>query len=103
MDNYYDFMKGELLIRVESLKIELDETYIRLSDQIDNEKVKAQEYVNEMSNEVNGGLHSANKFVKNFDEVKLINTQETVYSCEERLLKLDSLENDLTKTIQSSF
>jgi hypothetical protein len=92
-------MKEEILIRVESLKIELDETYSRISDQIDTEKVKAKGYVNVVSNQINCSLHSANQFVKTFDQVK--NNQETVYSCEDRLLQLDNLEYDLTRSIQS--
>ncbi len=96
LDNYFDFNKDELQIRVESLKIELDEVYTKLSSQMDNEKIKTKENVNKMSVKVDRSIRSAKELIANFESSK-----KPVYFDDNSLVGLDELEFDLTKTIQS--
>lgn len=91
-------MKDELLIRVESLKIELEEKYERLNNQINSQKLEAKEYVKEMSSKIATNINLTNSFVKKFNDEKV---DETPFSCEAKLFELDELESDLTKAIQS--
>ena len=101
LDNYYDFMQEELLIRVESLKIELDEIHNNLSKRIDNEKIKAKEDVMKMKNKVDENIESAKDFVKLFDSSKQNKTEKVIFLCEEKLHSIDELESDLSRTIRS--
>ena len=103
LQNYYEFLKDEILIRVESIKVELDEMYDKFCVKMDESKKEAIKTVNESKKEIDKSLNSAKDFLRKF-EIRKINDDESenlMYSCDETIINLEKLETDLRESIHN--
>jgi hypothetical protein len=93
-------MKEEVFIRVESLKIELEEKYIRFCDHINEHKLKVKNEIIVVNDEIDKTLKSAKEMLEIYNN-KEDESENKMYLFDKKINGLDKLENELSKTIQS--
>ena len=101
MDNYYDFMKDEILIRVESLKIELEDLYTKFCSKIDDRKLETQKNLEKLKDEIDINLNLAKDFLKSLGASSKSDFENQMYLCDEIGINLEKLDTDLIKCIQN--
>ena len=101
LENYYNFMKDEILIRVESLKIEIDDMYTKFCRKIEDKKLETQTNVENSKNEIEKSLNSSKEFLKSLETSPKHDSVKQMYLCDEIVINLEKLEVDLKKCIQN--
>lgn len=98
MENHYDFMKQEVLIKIESIKIELDNLLDRVTNRLDDEKVKNKVYLENMNSRIDENINQSNRIIEKL-LLKTSPDEHDVYHCEENLRNLSDYETKLINLI----
>ena len=104
IDNSFEFLDGEILIKIESLKIELDTLYETFSNRLKAKKEKLKEEVNEISKSIVDSLTDSDEFIedRNKFETRYEESVDNMYLSNVKLNKLIELEAKLVKLLNGT-